>query len=52
MIMHRAVAFLLFAIVAAVTPGPSNTMLTAVGAGANPELSRIRSMARTLLRRR
>ena len=32
MMMHRAVAFLLFAIVAAVTPGPSNTMLTAVGA--------------------
>jgi threonine/homoserine/homoserine lactone efflux protein len=30
--MHHVVAFLLFAIVAAVTPGPSNTMLTAVGA--------------------
>jgi threonine/homoserine/homoserine lactone efflux protein len=28
------VAFLLFAVVAAVTPGPSNTMLTAVGAHA------------------
>jgi threonine/homoserine/homoserine lactone efflux protein len=30
----QVVAFLLFAIVAAVTPGPSNTMLTAVGASA------------------
>ena len=29
---HHVVAFLLFAVVAAVTPGPSNAMLTAVGA--------------------
>jgi threonine/homoserine/homoserine lactone efflux protein len=27
------VAFLLFAVVAAVTPGPSNIMLTAAGSG-------------------
>ena len=31
---ERAVAFLLFAVVAAVTPGPSNIMLTAAGAQA------------------
>ncbi len=30
--MERSVAFLLFAVVAAVTPGPSNIMLTAAGA--------------------
>ena len=34
MTTEQVVAFLLFAIVAAVTPGPSNTMLTAVGAHA------------------
>jgi threonine/homoserine/homoserine lactone efflux protein len=33
MTMEQAVAFLLFAVVAAVTPGPSNVMLTAAGAG-------------------
>jgi threonine/homoserine/homoserine lactone efflux protein len=33
MTIERAVAFLLFAVVAAVTPGPSNVMLTAAGAG-------------------
>ncbi len=32
MITEQAVAFLLFALVAAVTPGPSNVMLTATGA--------------------
>ena len=32
MTIERAVAFLLFAVVAAVTPGPSNVMLTAAGA--------------------
>jgi threonine/homoserine/homoserine lactone efflux protein len=32
MTLERAVAFLLFAVVAAVTPGPSNVMLTAAGA--------------------
>src|SRR5262249_59135140 len=32
--IERAVAFLLFAVVAAVTPGPSNIMLTAAGAQA------------------
>src|SRR5205807_4922857 len=31
---ERAVAFLLFTVVAAVTPGPSNIMLTAAGANA------------------
>jgi threonine/homoserine/homoserine lactone efflux protein len=34
MTTEQAVAFLLFAIVAAVTPGPSNVMLTAAGANA------------------
>jgi threonine/homoserine/homoserine lactone efflux protein len=34
MTLEQAVAFLLFAVVAAVTPGPSNVMLTAAGAGA------------------
>ena len=34
MIPERALAFLLFAVVAAVTPGPSNIMLTAAGAHA------------------
>ncbi|HLW60210.1 MAG TPA: LysE family translocator [bacterium] len=34
MITEQVVAFLLFAVVAAVTPGPSNIMLTAVGAHA------------------
>jgi threonine/homoserine/homoserine lactone efflux protein len=34
MAMEQAVAFLLFAVVAAVTPGPSNVMLTAAGANA------------------
>src|SRR4030095_14998804 len=29
---HKIVAFLLFAVVGAVTPGPSNVMLTAAGA--------------------
>ena len=33
MTIEQAVAFLLFAVVAAVTPGPSNVMLTAAGAG-------------------
>jgi len=33
MTSERMVAFLLFAVVAAVTPGPSNVMLTAAGAG-------------------
>jgi threonine/homoserine/homoserine lactone efflux protein len=32
--MGQVVAFLLFAVVAAVTPGPSNVMLTAAGANA------------------
>ena len=32
MTSEQAVAFLLFAVVAAVTPGPSNVMLTAAGA--------------------
>jgi threonine/homoserine/homoserine lactone efflux protein len=32
MTIEQAVAFLLFAVVAAVTPGPSNVMLTAAGA--------------------
>jgi threonine/homoserine/homoserine lactone efflux protein len=32
--MEQVVAFLLFAVVAAVTPGPSNVMLTAAGANA------------------
>jgi threonine/homoserine/homoserine lactone efflux protein len=32
MTMERAVAFVVFAVVAAVTPGPSNVMLTAAGA--------------------
>lgn len=32
MITERAIAFLLFAIVAAITPGPSNLILTATGA--------------------
>jgi threonine/homoserine/homoserine lactone efflux protein len=32
MTIDRAVAFLVFAVVAAVTPGPSNVMLTAAGA--------------------
>jgi threonine/homoserine/homoserine lactone efflux protein len=32
MTFERAMAFLLFAVVAAVTPGPSNVMLTAAGA--------------------
>jgi threonine/homoserine/homoserine lactone efflux protein len=32
MTTERAVAFLLFALVAAITPGPSNVMLTATGA--------------------
>ena len=31
---EQVVAFLLFAVVAAVTPGPSNIMLTAAGANA------------------
>ena len=31
---EEAVAFLLFAVVAAITPGPSNVMLTAAGASA------------------
>ncbi|HEX5528031.1 MAG TPA: LysE family translocator [Methylomirabilota bacterium] len=34
MTTEQAVAFLLFAVVAAVTPGPSNVMLTAAGANA------------------
>jgi threonine/homoserine/homoserine lactone efflux protein len=34
MSMERALGFLVFALVAAVTPGPSNIMLTAVGAQA------------------
>jgi threonine/homoserine/homoserine lactone efflux protein len=34
MTLEQAVAFLLFAVVAAVTPGPSNVMLTAAGAEA------------------
>lgn len=34
MTTEEAVAFLLFAVVAAVTPGPSNVMLTAAGANA------------------
>ncbi len=34
MTTEQVVAFLLFDVVAAVTPGPSNTMLTAVGAHA------------------
>jgi threonine/homoserine/homoserine lactone efflux protein len=34
MTFERAIAFLLFAVVAAVTPGPSNVMLTAAGARA------------------
>lgn len=34
MTTEQAVAFLLFALVAAVTPGPSNVMLTAAGANA------------------
>jgi threonine/homoserine/homoserine lactone efflux protein len=34
MSMEQAVGFLVFALVAAVTPGPSNIMLTAVGAQA------------------
>src|SRR5215467_14743530 len=34
MTRHQMVAFLLFAVVAAVTPGPSNIMLTAAGAQA------------------
>jgi len=34
MMTERTVAFLLFAVVAAVTPGPSNIMLTAAGAQA------------------
>jgi len=34
MMSERSVAFLLFAVVAAVTPGPSNIMLTAAGAHA------------------
>ena len=33
MTLEQAVTFLLFAVVAAVTPGPSNVMLTAAGAG-------------------
>jgi threonine/homoserine/homoserine lactone efflux protein len=32
MSLQHAMAFLLFAVVAAITPGPSNTMLTATGA--------------------
>ena len=34
MSMEQTVGFLVFALVAAVTPGPSNIMLTAVGAQA------------------
>ena len=34
MTTEQAVAFLVFAIVAAVTPGPSNVMLTTAGANA------------------
>jgi threonine/homoserine/homoserine lactone efflux protein len=34
MLMEQVLAFLLFAVVAAVTPGPSNIMLTAAGAHA------------------
>jgi threonine/homoserine/homoserine lactone efflux protein len=33
MTLEQAIAFLLFAVVAAVTPGPSNVMLTAAGGG-------------------